>query len=484
MTAPGPYEAVIGLEVHAQLLTRSKLFSGSATGSGAPPNTHVDPVCLGLPGVLPVLNRAAVDAALRLALATGCAVRRRTRFARKHYFYPDLPKGYQITQYEEPLAEHGRLDIEVAGAARRVRLRRLHLEEDAGKSVHRAHTSLVDFNRAGVPLVEIVTEPDLRTADEAAAVMRTLRQLVRWLGIGDGNMEDGSLRCDVNVSLRPSGSEAYGTKTELKNLNSFKFVRDAIAHEIARQEAVLRDGGRVAAETRLWDAARGRSATMRAKEEAHDYRYFPEPDLPPLVIDDAWLDAARAALPELPAARRARFVADYGIAAADAALLTAERDLSDYFEAAARAHGDGRTVAHWVANEVLRELRRTGAAAAAAPVGPAALAGLCDLVRDQTLSGPVAKEVFAAMVATGRPARDVVRDLGLARLGDPAALEAACRTAVDGNPQLVAQYRAGKTKLLGFFVGEVMKATRGQAAPEVVNDILRRLLILHPSRPE
>jgi aspartyl-tRNA(Asn)/glutamyl-tRNA(Gln) amidotransferase subunit B len=473
---PVAFEAVVGLEVHAQLLTRAKLFSGAATDFGAPPNTHVDPVCLGLPGVLPVPSRAAVDGALRLALATGCAVRRRSRFARKHYFYPDLPKGYQITQYEEPLAEHGRLDFEVDGAARSVRLRRLHLEEDAGKSVHRGAISLVDLNRAGVPLVEIVTEPDLRTAAEAAAVMRALRQLVRWLGVGDGNLEAGSLRCDVNVSLRPVGADALGTRTELKNLNSFKFVRDAVAHEIARQEAVLRSGGAVVAETRLWDAEHGRSAAMRSKEEAHDYRYFPEPDLPPLVIDDAWLEAARAALPELPAARRARLVGEYGVAAAEAALLTAERDLADYFEAAARAHGDGRVVARWVCNDLLRELKRTGAAAAAAPVGPEALAGLCDLVRGGNLSGPLARQVFAAMARSGRSAREVAADLGLARLSDPAALAAACRAAVAGHPEVAAQYRAGKAKLLAFFVGEVMQATRGQADPAVVNQLLRRLL--------
>jgi aspartyl-tRNA(Asn)/glutamyl-tRNA(Gln) amidotransferase subunit B len=476
MTAAPGYEAVIGLEVHAQLRTRSKIFSGSSTEFGAPPNTHVDPVCLGLPGVLPVLSRAAVDCALRLALATGCQVRQRSRFARKHYFYPDLPKGYQISQYDEPIAEHGEVAFEVDGAARRVRLRRIHLEEDAGKNLHRGATSLVDFNRAGVPLVEIVSEPDLRSADEAAEFMRTLRQLVRWLGICDGNLEEGSLRCDANVSLRPAGRAELGVKTELKNINSFKFVRDAIAHEIARQEAILWGGAVVVPETRLWDADRGRSASMRSKEEAHDYRYFPEPDLPPLVIDDAWLAGARRQLPELPAARRARFVAAWGLAPADAALLTAERDLSDYFEAAARAHGDGRTVAHWVTNEVLRELRRTGQGAAAAPVGPTALAGLCDLIRDGTISGKLAKEVFGHMVAGGRTAREVVAEHGLARLADPAALEAACRAAVDASPKQVAQYRAGKTKVIGFFVGEVMKATRGQADPAAVNEILRRLL--------
>jgi aspartyl-tRNA(Asn)/glutamyl-tRNA(Gln) amidotransferase subunit B len=470
------YEAVIGLEVHAQLLTRSKIFSGSSTEFGAPPNTHVDPVCLGLPGVLPVLSRAAVDCALRLALATGCAVRRRSRFARKQYFYPDLPKGYQISQYEEPLAEHGAVEFEVAGQPRRVRLTRIHLEEDAGKNLHRGAVSLVDFNRAGVPLVEIVSEPDLRSADEAAAYMRTLRELVRWLGICDGNLEEGSLRCDANVSLRPVGSTALGTKTELKNINSFKFVRDAIAHEIARQQAVLEDGAAVVAETRLWDADRGRSQAMRSKEAAHDYRYFPEPDLPPLVVDEAWLEGIRRALPELPAVRRARFIADYGLAPADAALLTAERDLSDYFEAAARAHGDGRTVAHWVTNEVLREVRRTGAAITALPVTPPRLAELCDLVRAGAIAGPIAKDVFAAMLTDGRPAAQIVRAGGLGRIADVGALEAHCRAALAQAPKQVEQYRAGKTKVLGFFVGEVMKATRGQADPAVVNDILRRLL--------
>jgi aspartyl-tRNA(Asn)/glutamyl-tRNA(Gln) amidotransferase subunit B len=475
--SPGPrWEAVIGLEVHAQLLTRSKIFSPASTEFGAPPNTHVDPVCLGLPGVLPVLNRQAVDFALRLALATGCTVRRRSRFARKHYFYPDLPKGYQISQYDEPVAEHGLVTVAAGGPPRPIRLRRIHLEEDAGKNLHRGSVSLVDFNRAGVPLVEIVSEPDLRTADEAAELVRSLRQLVRWLGICDGNLEEGSLRCDANVSLRPAGATALGVKTELKNINSFRFVRDAIAHEIARQEALLEAGERVVPETRLWDADRGQSFSMRGKEEAHDYRYFPEPDLPPLVIDEAWLAAVAAALPELPAARRERFVADLGLAPADAATLTQERDLADYFEAAARAHGDGRAVANWVVNELLRELKRLGRPAAASPVAPADLAALCDLVRAGTITGKMAKEVFAQMVATGRPPRALVEEAGLGVVSDRAALEAACRAVVAGNPAQVAQFRAGKTKVLGFFVGQVMKATRGRAEPGAVNEILTRLL--------
>jgi aspartyl-tRNA(Asn)/glutamyl-tRNA(Gln) amidotransferase subunit B len=470
------WEAVIGLEVHAQLTTRAKIFSGSSTAFGAPPNTHIDPVCLGLPGVLPVLNREAVELALRLAVATGCTIRRRSRFARKHYFYPDLPKGYQISQYDEPLAEHGRVELRVGGAARTVRLTRIHLEEDAGKNVHqRGGASLVDFNRAGVPLVEIVSAPDLRSAEEAAEYMRALRQLVRWLGVCDGNLEEGSLRCDANVSLRPAGATALGVKVELKNLNSFKFVQQAIAYEIERQAAVLDEGGTVVQETRLWDSDRGLSLSMRSKEEAHDYRYFPEPDLPPLVVGEDWIARVTAALPELPAARRARFVAQYGLAEADAATLTAERDVADYYEAAARG-ADPRTVANWVVNDLARELRRAGVGIAAAPVAPARLAELCRLVDEGRLTGTIAKDVFQKMIASGRAAAAIVAAEGLSVVSDTGALEAACRAAVDGNPKQVEQYRGGRTKVFGFFVGEVMKATRGQADPRLVNEILHRLL--------
>ncbi|HEY3356489.1 MAG TPA: Asp-tRNA(Asn)/Glu-tRNA(Gln) amidotransferase subunit GatB [Polyangia bacterium] len=472
----GRYEAVIGLEVHAQLTTRSKIFSGSSTAFGAPPNSHVDPVCLGLPGVLPALNREVIELALRLAVATGGTIRRRSRFARKHYFYPDLPKGYQISQYDEPLAEGGRVEFRVGGEARTVRLTRIHLEEDAGKNVHQrgGAGSLVDLNRAGVPLVEIVSEPELRSAEEAAEYMRALRQLVRWLGICDGNMEEGSLRCDANVSLRPVGQTALGVKAELKNINSFKFVQAAIAYEIARQAAVLDEGAAVVQETRLWDADRGMSFSMRSKEEAHDYRYFPEPDLPPLVVGEDWIARVTAALPELPAARRARFVTQYGLADTDAHTLTAERDLADYFEAAA-ALADPRTVANWVVNELLREVRRGGGDLGAVPVPPAHLGELCRLLDAATITGKMAKDVLAQMVTTGAAPGAIVAAAGLS-VSDAGAVEAACRAAVDGNPRQALQYRGGKTKVFGFFVGEVMKATKGKADPQLVNEILHRLL--------
>jgi aspartyl-tRNA(Asn)/glutamyl-tRNA(Gln) amidotransferase subunit B len=474
---PGRWEAVIGLEVHAQLRTRSKIFSWAPTEFGAPPNSHTDPVCLGLPGVLPVLNRAAVDQALKLALALGCTIRRRSRFARKHYFYPDLPKGYQISQYDEPLAEDGTVRFAIDGEVRTVRIRRLHLEEDAGKLVHLpGGISLVDFNRAGVPLVEIVSAPDLRSAAAAAEYMRTLRQLVRWLGICDGNLEEGSLRCDANVSLRRSGEQALGVKTELKNINSFKFVQAALQCEIARQAALLGDGQRIVAETRLWDAARGRTVGMRSKEEAHDYRYFPDPDLPPLVVDEAWIARLTEELPELPAARRSRLMNTHGLGAADAAALTAERDLADYFEATVAAGAAPRTAANWIQNELTGALKRRGATAAHGLVPPARLAELCRLVDDGRLTGPLAKDVLARMIETGRSAAELVAAESLGALSDAGLVEAACHEAVAHHPQQVAHYRGGKTKVFGFFVGEVMKATGGRADPKQVSAILRRLL--------
>ena len=470
------WEAVIGLECHVQLLTASKLFSPSAASFGAPPNTLTDPPVLGLPGALPVLNRRAVEHALRLGLATGSTIRRRSRFARKHYFYPDLPKGYQISQYDEPLCEHGHVELVLHGERRRVRLTRIHIEEDAGKNIHAAAGSLVDLNRAGVPLCEVVSEPDLRSADEAAEYMRALRQLVRYLGISDGNMEEGSLRCDANVSVRPAGQTELGTKTELKNINSFRFVHRAIEHEIARQIEILEGGGRVVQETRLWDAERGTSASMRSKEHAHDYRYFPDPDLPPLAVGEAWIDDVRAALPELPLARRARLAAEHGLPDADARLLTEERALADYFEAAARAHGDGKKIANWVMTELLRELHRLEKDPADSPVPPDALAELVRLVDDGTINGKIAKDVFHKMIETGARAPAIVAREGLTQLRDASAIEAAARAVLAQNPKQVEQYRSGKSNLIGFFVGQVMKATQGKANPQAVNDLLRRLL--------
>jgi len=468
------WEPVIGLECHVQLATASKLFSASSTAFGNPPNSQTDPPVLGLPGALPVLNERAVDFAVRLGLAVGATIRRRSRFARKHYFYPDLPKGYQISQYDEPLCEGGTIG--------NVRLIRIHLEEDAGKNIHQtgSQISLVDLNRAGVPLVEVVSEPDLRSAEEAADYMRTLRQLVRWLGISDGNMEEGSLRCDANVSLRPAGAATYGTRAELKNINSFKFVQKAIEYEIARQAALLDAGQTVVQETRLWDAERGSSHAMRSKEHAHDYRYFPDPDLPPLVVDEARLERIRAALPELPGATRARFIEDYGIADADARVLTDERALAAYFETAARAGGDPKKIASWVLTELLREVHKAGGGIEASPVAPERLAELVRLIDDGTISGKIAKDVFARMVATGDAPRAIVEREGLVQVTDTAAIEAACRAAVEANPRQAEQYRAGqgnkKTSMMGFFVGQVMKATGGKANPQLVNELLKKML--------
>jgi aspartyl-tRNA(Asn)/glutamyl-tRNA(Gln) amidotransferase subunit B len=468
------WEPVIGLECHVQLATASKLFSASSAAFGGSPNSQTDATVLGLPGALPVLNERAIDLAVKLGLAVGATIRRRSRFARKHYFYPDLPKGYQISQYDEPLCEGGHIGD--------VRLTRIHVEEDAGKNLHHPGSpiSLVDLNRAGVPLVEVVSEPDIRSAEDAAEYMRTLRQLVRWLGISDGNMEEGSLRCDANVSLRPRGATAYGTRTELKNINSFKFVHKAIEYEIARQAAVLDGGGKVVQETRLWDADRGSSHAMRSKEQAHDYRYFPDPDLPPVVVAESRIEHLRAALPELPAAARERFAREHGLGEADSRALTEERSLAVYFDAAARAHGDGKKIANWMLSELLRELNRDGRAIESCPVAPERLAELVRLIDDGTISGKIAKDVFARMYATGEPPRAIVEREGLVQVTDTTAIDAACRAAVAQNPKQAEQYRAGKTAMLGFFVGQVMKATAGKANPQLVNETLKKLLETGP----
>ena len=474
----GKYEAVIGLEVHVQLATRTKIFSMSSAAFGAEPNLHTDPVCLGLPGALPVLNRAAVDAAVRLGLAVGSRIRPRCRFARKHYFYPDLPKGFQISQYDEPLCEGGVVTFRLNGEVRQIRLTRIHMEDDAGKNIHDASgVSFVDYNRAGVPLCEIVSEPDIRSADEAAEYLRAVRTLVRYLGISDGNMEEGSLRCDANVSLRPRGESKLGTKAELKNINSFKNVRDAIEHEIARQTVLLDRGEKVVQETRLWDPDRGISASMRSKEQAHDYRYFPEPDLPPVVVDEAWQGRARAALPELPEARYARYISA-GLSAQDASVLVSERPIGDYFDAAlAAAPAHPKKIANWLINEVLGRIDDPrGLMNEKVPVPPAALAELVELVENGTLSGKLGKDVFARMWQERRRAADIVAKESVSLMSDTAAIEAACKRVVERSPDEVARYRGGAAKVLGFFVGNVMKETGGKANPKVVNEILRKLL--------
>jgi aspartyl-tRNA(Asn)/glutamyl-tRNA(Gln) amidotransferase subunit B len=476
-----PYEPVIGLEIHAQLQTRTKIFCGCSTSFGAPPNSHVCPVCLGLPGALPVLNRAAVDYAIKAALALGCDIQPLSIFARKNYFYPDLPKGYQISQYERPLALGGGLDISVDGHGKRVGLTRIHMEEDAGKSLHEGfpdsdRRTYIDYNRSGVPLIEIVSEPDMRSAAEAAEFFERLRDILVWLGVNDGNMEEGSLRCDANVSVRPAGQERFGTKAEVKNLNSFRYLEKALEYEIVRQIDLLEGGGRVVQETRLWDSAAGRTLSMRSKEEAHDYRYFPEPDLPPLVVTEARVAAVRGTMPELPEARRQRFVAKYGLPAYDAGVLTSSSGLADYFERVAAASGNAKAASNWVMGELLRTLKERGTAVEQVPLTPAALAGLIALVDKGTISSSIAKEVFAKMYDTGRSAEDIVAAEGLAQNSDEGALLAIVRDVIAANTATVEEYRAGKTKGFGFLVGQIMKGSGGKANPQLANELLKREL--------
>jgi aspartyl-tRNA(Asn)/glutamyl-tRNA(Gln) amidotransferase subunit B len=482
MPAPD-FQVVLGLEVHAQLLTRSKIFCGCSTAFGGEPNTRTCPVCLGLPGVLPCLNRRVVEFAVKTGLALGCAVRPKSVWARKNYFYPDLPKGYQISQYELPICEGGGVPIAVEGRERVVRLVRIHMEEDAGKNLHDVASdgaSGVDLNRAGVPLLEIVSAPDLFSVDEAIEYLKSLRAILMYLEVNDGNLEEGSFRCDANVSVRPRGSEKLGTRCELKNMNSFRFLRQAIDHEVRRQVEVIESGGAVDQETRLFDPQRGETRSMRSKEEAHDYRYFPEPDLPPLLLDQAFVEAVRGTLPELPRARAARYQRELGLSAYDAGLLTADRALADFFDAALERTGKGaeaaKRVANWLNGEAARLANETGLGPGDWKLTPAKLAALLRLLEAGTLGGPGAKQVFEEVFRTGADPVEVVERKGLAQVTDESAIEVAVDEALAASPAEVARYRAGDKKLLGFFVGRVMKAMKGTGNPAVVNALLEKKL--------
>jgi aspartyl-tRNA(Asn)/glutamyl-tRNA(Gln) amidotransferase subunit B len=476
------YEPVIGLEVHVQLLTKTKIFCGCSTRFGDPPNTNVCPVCLGLPGTLPVLNKRAVEMAMRASLALHCTVKDHSRFARKNYFYPDLPKGYQISQYELPLATEGWVEIEHEGAKKRIGITRLHLEEDAAKNLHEgfsqsAQKAYIDYNRCGTPLTEIVSEPDIRTPQEAYAYLTTLRQILLYTGVSDCNMEEGSLRCDANVSVRLRGSSEFGTKVEVKNLNSFRYLQKALEYEIERHVGVLENGSRISQETRLWNQAAGRTESMRSKEKAHDYRYFPEPDLLPVHISAAWRDEVLRTLPELPDAKLARFISDYGITPYDAEVLTSSQAMANYFEDTIKHKiAIPQVAAHWIQNELLYRLNESGKEIEQSPVSPIALAELIGLIEGGKITAAVGKKVFATMFESGRTAAEIVAAEGLGAQVSDIAIEQAAKEIIQKNQENVAKFKSGNEGVFKFFVGQVMRATRGQANPQAVNDILRRLL--------
>jgi len=473
------YETVIGLEVHAQLLTASKIFCGCSATFGAEPNTHSCPVCTGMPGSLPVLNRKAVEFAIKLALATDSHVASFSLFARKNYFYPDLPKGYQISQYELPLSTEGYLEIPVAeGGMKRVGITRIHMEEDAGKLFHDEAKpfSYVDFNRTGVPLLEIVSEPDLSTPEQAADYLRQLRTILQYLEICDGNMEEGSFRCDANVSIRPAGAEKLGTRTEVKNMNSFRHVERALTYEIERQKKVLEGGREVIQETRLWDPAKGVTEAMRGKEEAHDYRYFPDPDLVPLTISLQWVEEIRKGLPELPLQRKGRFVKEYRIPEYDAGVITASKALADYYEECVRLFPEPKQVSNWIMGDLLRLLKEGEKEAESSPLSPKQLAAMLGLIKDGTISGKIAKTIFEEMYKTGKGAKEIVEEQGLVQITDEAAVAQAVAEVLQDHPKEIEEYKNGKAKLFGFFVGQVMKATQGKANPQLVNEILKKKL--------
>jgi aspartyl-tRNA(Asn)/glutamyl-tRNA(Gln) amidotransferase subunit B len=472
------YEPVIGLEVHAQLLTIAKIFCSCSTQFGAEPNSHACPVCMGMPGVLPVLNRKVVEFTMKMAMATHCRINASCNFARKNYFYPDLPKGYQISQYAQPLSEHGYVDIELDGGKKRIGITRIHMEEDAGKLLHDEHlpSSYVDLNRTGVPLIEIVSEPDMRSAEEAAAYLKRLHEILVYLEICDGNMEEGSFRCDANVSLRTKGETAFGTRAELKNMNSFRNVQRALEHEIKRQQSILESGQEVIQETRLWDDSQGVTQSMRGKEEAHDYRYFPDPDLVPIVIDNEWIEEVKKSLPELPLEKRERFVRDYQIPPYDAGVLTSSRALADYFEEVARLSGKPKIASNWVMGDVLRFLNEDKRDIKECPILPRDLAEMILIIEDGTISGKMAKDIIMEMYRTGKPPKTIIEEKGMVQITDEDALKKTIAEVIAANPAQLEQYRAGKEKLFGYFVGQVMKATQGKANPQLINELLKKML--------
>jgi aspartyl-tRNA(Asn)/glutamyl-tRNA(Gln) amidotransferase subunit B len=472
------FETIIGLEVHAQMLTNTKIFCNCSTKFGGAPNSHTCPVCLGMPGVLPVLNKKVVEYAMMMALATNCTINPSNSFARKNYFYPDLPKGYQISQYAYPLAEHGYVWVETNGKQNKIGITRIHMEEDAGKLIHDENnpSSYVDLNRTGVPLIEIVGEPDIRSPEEAAEYLKRLHEILVYLEICDGNMEEGSFRCDANVSIRPVGQKEYGTRTELKNMNSFRNVQRALEYEVKRQQYLVENGQQIIQETRLWDDAQGATNSMRSKEEAHDYRYFPDPDLVKVIVDDEWIAKIRETLPELPTAKRERFIKEYQIPAYDAGVLTADKALALYYEDVVRLCGKPKQASNWVMGDVLRFLNEEKRDIRQCPITAGSLADMINLIEEGTISGKMAKDIVEDMYKTGKLPQDIIREKGLVQITDEDELAKTIAAIIDAHPGQLADYRGGKEKLFGFFVGQVMKATQGKANPQLVNSLLKKML--------
>ncbi|PKN37568.1 MAG: Asp-tRNA(Asn)/Glu-tRNA(Gln) amidotransferase GatCAB subunit B [Deltaproteobacteria bacterium HGW-Deltaproteobacteria-2] len=472
------FETVIGLEVHAQMLTDTKIFCGCSTKFGASPNSHTCPVCLGMPGVLPVLNKKVVEYAMKMALATNCGINKSCEFARKNYFYPDLPKGYQISQYSYPLAEHGHVILDINGEQKKIGITRIHMEEDAGKLMHDEHNpvSYVDLNRTGVPLIEIVSEPDMRSSEEAADYLKRLHEILVYLEICDGNMEEGSFRCDANVSIRPRGQKEYGTRTELKNMNSFRNVQRALEYEIKRQQYLVENGGTVIQETRLWDDAQGATNSMRSKEEAHDYRYFPDPDLVPILVDDAWVEKIKKDLPELPLVKRERFVKDYQIPAYDAGVLTADKALANYYEEVVKLCAKPKVASNWIMGDVMKFLNEDKLDIRQCPIKAQSLADMIRLIEEGTISGKMAKEIVEDMYKTGKSPQMIIEEKGLVQITNEGELVKTITAIIEANPGQLKDYRGGKEKLFGFFVGQVMKATQGKANPQLVNELLKKML--------